>query len=256
MASIPHSQRLTRRALLCATLGALAVVPAARADWLSKGKDALDSMTGGDGGTGGLSGNEITKGLKSALRVASERVVERVGQQGGYLADPDIHIPLPGYLAQARSVLRTVGAAGLLTDLEKQLNRAAETAAPEAQRIFVDSISAMTLEDARGILNGPDDAATQYFRKTMTPELRDTFRPVVERHLADTGAMRTLDRTLQSYEQVPFASAIKGNAQGRLVDHGLDGALSGIFHYMAKEEAAIRQNPAKRSTDLLKRVFG
>ena len=244
-----------RRTVLLGAVGALSLAaPGARADWLSKGKDALDSMTGG--GSGGLTGGEIAKGLKEALRVASTRVVDQVGQDGGYLQDPDIHIPLPGYLAQARSVLQTVGAAGLLTDLEKQLNRAAETAAPEAERIFIDSISAMTLDDAKRILNGPDDAATQYFRRTMTPDLRETFRPVVDQHLAETGAMRTLDRTLESYEQVPFAQGIKGNAQKRLVDHGLDGALSGIFHYMAKEEAAIRKDPAKRTTDLLKRVFG
>ncbi len=250
------SRRMSRRAVVLGGFGALTLAPAARADWLSKGKEALESVTGADGGASGLSGTEVTKGLKEALRVASGRVVDQVGQAGGYLQDSAIHIPLPGYLAQAQGVLQTVGAAGLLTDLETQLNRAAEAAAPEAERIFADSIAAMTLKDAKRILNGPDDAATQYFRRTMSPELRKTFRPVVDRHLAETGAMRTLDRTLQSYQQVPFAKRMKGNAQDRLVDHGLDGALSGIFHYMAKEEAAIRQNPAKRTTDLLKRVFG
>jgi hypothetical protein len=246
----------TRRTVVLGLLATTTSMSTAHAsDWFDQGKKALDTITG-DGGTGGLGSGEIAQGLKEALRVASGRVVDQVGQAGGYLTDPAIHIPLPGYLQKARSVLRTVGGGALLTDLETRLNRAAEAAAPEARDIFADAIAQMTLEDAKTILNGPDDAATQYFRKTMTPDLRETFRPVVQDHMAKTGAMRTLDETIATYDRIPFAGRLVDNAQGRLVDHGLDGALGGIFHYMAKEEAAIRQNPAKRTTDLLKRVFG
>jgi hypothetical protein len=244
-----------RRAFLGLT-GALAVWPVtARAGWLDTGKDMLKSLGGADGG-GSLSEAQIGKGLKAALEVASERVVTQVGQIGGYLDDPAIHIPLPGYLAQARNLLSTVGAADLLTDLETKLNRAAETAAPQAQEMFLDAIGQMTMQDAREILGGPDDAATQYFKRTMSPELRETFRPVVDAKLAETGAIQTLDETVAAYDKIPFAGRLAKNAQGRLVDHGLDGALSGLFHYMAKEEAAIRNDPAKRTTDLLKQVFG
>jgi hypothetical protein len=246
----------TRRTVILGLLGATTSLSTARAsDWFDQGKKALDTITG-DGGTSGLASGEIAQGLKEALRVASGRVVDQVGQTGGYLTDPAIHIPLPGYLQKARSALRTVGGGALLTDLETQLNRAAEAAAPEARNIFADAIAQMTVADAKTILNGPDDAATQYFRKTMTPDLRKTFRPVVEDHMSKTGAMRTLDETIATYDKIPFAGRLVDNAQGRLVDHGLDGALGGIFHYMATEEAAIRQNPAKRTTDLLKRVFG
>jgi hypothetical protein len=246
---------LARRTLL---LGLFATVPAsaaAQSDLLKKGLDALGSGQGGGAG-GGLSEVQIGRGLKEALKVASERVVSQVGQPGGYLKDAAIHIPLPGYLSQARSVLRTVGASDLLDNLETELNRAAEAAAPEAERIFLDAIGQMTLGDAQQILNGPDDAATQYFKRTMSPDLRETFRPVVDDRLDQTGAMRTLDRTLARYADVPFAPSMADNAQRRLVDHGLDGALSGLFHYMAKEEARIRQSPAARTTDLLKEVFG
>jgi hypothetical protein len=246
---------LRRRAFLGLAASLSAVPLAAHAGWLDTGKDVLKSLGGGNGG-GSLSDAQIGKGLKAALEVASERVVNQVGQVGGYLDDAAIHIPLPGYLAQAKSLLSTVGAADLLNDLEIKLNRAAETAAPQAREIFLDAIGEMTLKDARDILDGPDDAATQYFKRTMSPDLRETFRPVVDAKLAETGAIQTLDETVAAYDKIPFAGRLAKNAQGRLVDHGLDGALSGLFHYMAKEEAAIRNDPAKRTTDLLKQVFG
>lgn len=244
---------IPRRTLL---LGIVATAPSsalAQPAWLQKGLESLDSLDGGDRR---LSQARIGKGLKEALRIASKQVVARVGQAGGYLNDPAIHIPLPGYLAQARDILGMAGAAGLLSDLETQINRAAETAAPKARQLFFDAIGTMTLADARKILQGPDDAATQYFKRTMSPELRETFRPIMDRRLAETGALRTLDRTLARYSKVPFAPELGQNAQRRLVDHGLDGALAGLFHYMAKEEAAIRNDPARRTSELLKDVFG
>lgn len=239
-----------------ALLAAAPDVARAQDDLIQKGVEGLGSLLDGGGGAEALSEAQIGRGLKEALRVASEQVVARVGQPGGYLEDQAIHIPLPGYLDTARSVLETVGAAGLLEDLEVRLNRAAETAAPHAERIFLDAIGAMTVADARDILNGPDDAATQYFRRTMTPELKSTFRPIIDRELNAVGAIETFDAVVQQYEAVPFASALGQDAKTRLVDHGLDGALDGIFHYMAEEEAAIRNDPAARTTDLLEQVFG
>ena len=248
----------SRRRLILSGLVAgpvLAAAPGVAAnDYLQKGLDTLSRGLGGDGG--GLSEVQIGKGLKEALRVASERVVSQVGQTGGYLNDAAIHIPLPGYLQQARRALDIAGAGGLLEELEVRLNRGAEAAAPEAKAIFFDAIGEMTLGDAETILNGPDDAATQYFKRTMTPPLKETFRPVMAEELNKTGAIATFDDTAAAYKDVPFVPPLAQNAKARLIDHGLDGALSGVFHYLAQEEAAIRNNPAKRTTDLLKSVFG
>jgi len=245
-----------RRRVLLGLLMLLGAPGIARADsWWEQGADALDSLSGQDGGSA-LSEARIGRGLKEALRVASREVVARVGQPGGYLDDPTIRIPLPGYLETARDTLDTVGAAGLLNNLEEQLNRAAETAAPQARSIFLDAIGEMTVADARRILNGPKDAATQYFKRTMSPDLRSAFRPVVNERLNRSGAMQTLDRTVENYESIPFVSSLGDDAQERLVDHGLDGALEGLFHYLAEEEAAIRENPARRTTELLEEVFG
>jgi hypothetical protein len=250
---------LTRRAALIllplAAGGAAASARGARADWLERGADVLEGLAA-EGGSGGLSQARIVDGLKQALEVASREVVDRVGQPGGYLRDPRIRIPLPDYLQQVRSSLSMIGMGSLLDDVETRLNRGAEQAAPEARRLFVESIAAMTIEDARGILEGPNDAATQYFRRTMGADLRETFRPIVERELERAGAIRAVQEIAGSLESVPFAPSLGARATDRLVGHGLDGALDGLFHYLARQEAAIRTDPAARTTDVLKEVFG
>ncbi len=256
-------ERHPRRRFLRAGAAFLAVTAArpggaaAQQDWLRKGLEGLGSTMGGDGGTGGaMSSVEIGRGLKEALKLGTERVIGQVGQPGGYLKDAAIHIPLPGFLGRAQELLQAAGAAGLLDDLEVRLNRAAEAAAPQARDIFFDAIGQMTLADARQILDGPDDAATRYFQRTMTPELKAAFRPVVDRELANAGAIQAFDSVTERYAAVPFAPALGRDAKDRLVDHALEGATDGIFHYLAREEKAIRQNPAARTTDLLKKVFG
>lgn len=249
---------IQRRTLLClagASGAALALPMVARAQdsWWQR---TMDAFSGGGDGAGGLAESRIRKGLKEALRVATDSVIARVGQPGGYLRDAAIRIPLPGYLDDTRSVLRRVGAGDMLDDLEVRLNRAAEEAAPKGRELFADAIAEMSVDDARDILDGPDDAATRYFQRTMTPDLRRTFRPIVDRELQRAGAIESLDRVAGRIERVPFAPSLGEAAQDRLVEHGVDGALEGIFHYLASEEAAIRNDPAQRTTDLLREVFG
>ena len=156
---------------------------------------------------------------------------------------------------QAQKMMANFGLSGMLDDLELRLNRAAETAAPYAKELFVTAITAMTLDDANGILKGPNDAATRYFEGKMTPQLVQTFRPVISQHLEKSGAFRALDDVNNGLASIPLASSLQKTAKDSLIDHGLDYALSGLFHYVAKEEAAIRANPTKRTTDLLKKVF-
>jgi hypothetical protein len=198
-----------------------------------------------------LSTTDIAEGLKEALRVGSERVVTQVGRADGFNADPAIHIPLPPKLVDARKVLAKVGLNGVLDDLETRCNRAAEAAAPQAKALFWKSIRAMTLDDARTILNGPNDAATRYFQGKMTPELTIAMRPVIDDSLAQVGAVRTYQQAVAKVEAIPFAPNIKTDLTGYVVGKAMDG----LFHYLAVEEAAIRQNPAKRTTELLRRVF-
>jgi len=203
------------------------------------------SLTSNDDG-------EIAGGLREALTVGMERVIGQVGATDGFNLDPDIHIPLPKSLSRVNSALSTIGMGGLTEDLETRLNRAAEAAAPEAKALFIDSISNMTLSDAQQILSGPDDAATQYFRGQTSERLTELMRPVVETSLSEVGALQAYDQVVGEYEQIPFVPDVSGD----LTDYTIEKSMDGIFYYLAKEEAAIRDNPLKRSTDLLKKVFG
>jgi len=222
-------------------------------DLLKKGQEMLGGSSGGSGSTlSNLSTGEIAKGLKEALRVGSGRVIKQVGRRDGYNADPKIHLPLPDSLQTVQSALKSVGMSGMLDDLEMKLNRAAEVAAPKAKRLFVDAIAAMTLDDAKRIYNGPKDSATRYFKGKMTKPLAREMAPVVNRSLSEVGAIKSYDNVMGQYKQLPFVPDAKANLTDYVVTKGMDG----IFYYLAKEEAAIRQNPAKRTTALLKKVFG
>lgn len=219
-------------------------------DLLQQGKDLLNSVSGS--GAQGLDVAEIAAGLRDALKVGTGNVVSQLGRTDGFNSDPAIRIPLPESLGTVQSALGKVGMSGMLDDLELRLNRAAEAATPKAKALFMDAISEMTLEDARKIYDGPDDAATRYFQSKMSDPLALEMRPIVTDSLSDVGAIKSYDAAIGQYEKLPFVPDAKANLSDHVVDKGMDG----IFYYLAKEEAAIRQNPAKRTTELLRKVFG
>jgi hypothetical protein len=200
----------------------------------------------------GLSPSQIGGGLKEALSVGAQRTVGRVGRSGGYMNDPSIRIPLPGALESVRPALAMVGGSQLVDDLQLKMNRAAEAAAPKALDIFTDAISKMSITDAQQILQGPNDAATQYFKRNTTRPLTQAFTPIVDHSLADVGAVQAMGAVTQKTAAIPGA----GMGNFGLTDFVVEKALAGLFHYIAQEEAAIRTNPAARSTELLKTVFG
>ena len=234
----------------------------AQNDLMDMGKGLLKNQMGGgssqSGGThgAGLSTGEIGSGLKEALKVATERVTGRLGAPDGFNGDPAIHIPLPDKLKSVQQGLKMAGQSALLDDLELKLNRAAEAATPKAKQIFWDALSSMTLDDAKAILNGPKDAATQYFKRTMSPNLKTAMRPVVDHTVAESGAVKAYNSVTASAASLPMIGQTVQGGPGQLTDHVLDYALAGIFKYLGDEEAAIRSDPAKRSTELLRKVFG
>lgn len=232
--------------LLVAALLLLAPAPSG-AQWWKKGQDLL----AGAGGTQ-ASAADYGGALDDALRVGSERVVSRLSAPGGFETDPSVHIPLPKSLGGVQNALAAVGMADTLDDLEARLNRAAEVATPKAQQLFLDAISQMTWSDARAIVEGPDDAATRYFQGKMAAPLSAEMAPVVDASLAEVGAVRAYDDAMSSYQALPFVPDASADLSAYVVEKAMDG----IFHYLAIEEAAIRENPAKRSTELLQKVFG
>ncbi|MEP4380786.1 MAG: DUF4197 domain-containing protein [Alphaproteobacteria bacterium] len=226
-------------------------IAVAQMDFLKRGKDLLRELPGGQD-TQQLSNSEIGAGLREALKVGAERVVGQVGATDGFNADPAIHIPLPESLQKVQSTLSRVGLSSMTDDLELRLNRAAEAASPEAQTVFWQAIDEMTWEDVREIYGGPDDAATRYLERTMSSRLVTRMRPIVDSSLAEVGAIRAYNQAMGRYKAVPFVPDVKAD----LTQHVLERALKGLFLYLAQEEAAIRQNPAKQTTELLKKVFG
>ena len=231
---------------------ALALIGAsgnAAAGWLDKLKGIV---SGDDEEQQSLSTEDIGGGLKEALRVGTETVVSSLGTTDGFNLDPQIHIPLPDKLGDVKNVLGKVGMDSMLVDLELRLNRAAEIATPKAKQLFIEAINDMTLDDVMAIYNGPDDSATQYFKSRMSGPLAIEMKPVVDESLADVGAANSYDAAMERYNSVPFVPKVDADLSDYVVEKGMDG----IFYYLGQEEAAIRQDPAKRTTDLLKRVFG
>lgn len=201
--------------------------------------------------TQSLSQSDIARGLKEALQVGTQTVVSNLGKLDGFNADADIHIPLPPSLNRAKSLLAKVGLDSAGDDLELALNRAAEAATPRAKALFMQAIKDMTLNDVTAIYKGPDDAATRYFRSRMTPQLTAEIQPVIDQSLSAVGALAAYDRFIGKYQKLPFVPDIKTD----LNDFVTNKTLDGIFYYVAKEEAAIRTDPVKQTTDLLKKVF-
>ncbi len=230
----------------------LAASPAISQSFLDRGKDLLKGLGGGSTpDVSSLSVGEIAGGLKDALRVGSERVVSTLRRADGFNKSSDVHIPLPGSLKTVQSMLNKVGMGSLTDDLELRLNRAAEAAVPKASKLFGNAIAQMTIDDAKAILNGPKDSATKYFQSKMSGPLMGEMKPIVDSQLSQVGAIAAYDKMIGQYKTIPFVPDAKAN----LTNHVLEKAIAGVFLYLGREEAAIRENPAKRTTDLLKKVF-
>lgn len=201
---------------------------------------------------GMLGTGEISAGLKEALRVGADNVVSKLGRPNGFKLDPKVHIPLPDNLRKAKKIAAKVGLDGKFDDLDNRLNAAAEAATPKVKALLVDAISQMTLDDARAILNGPDNAATRYFRDKTSGKLSAEMKPIVDTAMAQVGAVQTYNGAISGLG--PVASMLP-DLKTDLSSYVVDKAMDGIFLYLAEEEKAIREDPAKRTTELLRKVF-
>jgi hypothetical protein len=208
-------------------------------------------QAGGIPGTPPLGEADIAAGLKEALAVGTERAVHRVGVTDGFWRNAAINIPLPEQLKKVEKTLRTFGQGKTVDEFHLSLNRAAEAAAPEAAAIFGTAIRGMTLADARQILDGPDNAATEYFRGRTLPALSARFRPIVTKATASVGATRKYKDLATKVSKVSSSFQLQD-----LDAYVTDRALAGLFVTLADEELKIRRDPAARTTELLKRVFG
>lgn len=220
-------------------------VAAGLSDWLKGLQDAVR-------GSRKLTEAEITAGLKEALQIGSRNAVTIVSKYNGYYLNPDIKVPLPEQVQQVAPVMRAVGLKSQLVKFEQSMNRAAEKAAPEAGRIFGRAIGKMTIEDAADILDGPDDAATLYFKDKTWNDLQRVFKPEVSRVMAEVGVTRLYKDLNRQLSRYPYLDTLTIDLDAYVTDK----ALQGLFVMLAREEKDIRHNPGARVTELLKKVFG
>lgn len=198
-----------------------------------------------------VNNEQIEKALKQALSVGSETVVKTLQRQGAFADNPNLRIKLPSSLAKVDKALSKVGLGQWTGELEAKLNEAAEQAVPAAGPILLDAIDNLTLEDVMSIYQGENDAATQYFKTQMSQPILTAIEPIIRSKLENVGALKLYDQIIAKYQSIPFMP----DASSDLVALVQNEALASIFNYLAKEEAAIRENPQKRTTDLLKQVF-
>lgn len=222
-------------------------------DWLNKLPSSGNASPQTTGSVAALSSNETVAALKEALNKGTAVAVQQLGREGGYLNNPQVRIPMPEKLEWVEKTLRSLGQDAVADEFIGTLNRAAEQAVPVALEQFQSAISKMTLEDAKGILTGPNDAATQYFRRQSEDTLRTQFLPIVRKTTEQAGATSAYKNMLG---KVTFMGNPVSTQSLDIDQYVTNKALDGLFLLVAAEEQRIRENPLARSSELLKKVFG
>jgi hypothetical protein len=201
--------------------------------------------------TSGLSNDKVIAGLKQALQVSTSKAVALTGKRDGFLKNEAIKIVLPPKLQTVGRGLRMLGMGEKVDELEVGMNRAAEQATPQAKQIFLAALRKMTFDDARHVLTGDDTAATEYFKRTSSPDLTVAFSPIVHRSMVRVGVVQQYNQVIKS---APGGSAFAG--QFDIDKYVVSKTLDGLFHVLGEQEKQIRKNPAAQTTALLKEVFG
>ncbi|CAH1904024.1 conserved exported hypothetical protein [Candidatus Nitrotoga sp. HW29] len=198
-----------------------------------------------------FSNNDQVSSLKQALIQGAETAVASLSKENGYLGNNKVRIPLPESLQKADSLLRKFGMGKYADDLTTSINRAAETAVPEAKDLLVGAVNKMTVDDAKSILTGGSDAATQYFRKNTEAALAGKFKPVVATSIQKVKLAETYDQFAE--KGVQFGLVDKRDT--KMDDYITRKAMDGLFVMMAEQEKAIRANPLEATGNLAKKIF-
>ena len=200
----------------------------------------------------GPNNDTVISGLKEALSIGTENAVKNVSRTDGYFGNKMIKVLMPDKIQKVADVLSKVGYQKEVDEFILSMNRAAEKAAPKAASYFVGAIREMSFEDARGILNGGDTAATEFFKTKTHDKIYEAFKPIISTSMNEVGATRSYKSMMSRYESIPFM-----DKQSLDLDHYVTNkSLDGLFYMVGQEEKKIRTDPAARVTDLLKTVFG
>lgn len=200
-----------------------------------------------------ISGEDrVAQGLKEALRVGIDKTIKYTGREDGYYQNDTIRIELPESFDRVTDILRTFGQGARVDAFILSMNRSAEQAAPHAKKIFLDAISEMTIEDARGILQGSHSAATDYFREKTETALEEAFTPIVRKRMENNRVFRSYTTLTDRYRIYSFGER---HALLDIEEYTVRKALDGLFYTLGEQERLIREDPAARVTKLLKEVF-
>lgn len=203
-------------------------------------------------GVDDLTNTEASGGLKEALTQGVGKAVSMLGATDGFLGNKEVKIPLPNSLKKIEKGMKLMGMGKQSDELILKMNRAAEAAVPEAKTLLVDSIKKMSVADAKAILTGPNDAATQYFKKTTSTQMAEKFLPIVEKATANV----QLADSYNKYAQMGSKFGVVKKEDANINQYVTKKALDGVYLMIAKEEAAIRKDPVGQASSLLKKVFG
>jgi hypothetical protein len=203
-------------------------------------------------GVSDLTNKETSNGLKEALTQGVGKAVSMLGATDGFMGNSEVKIPLPDSLQKAQKMMKMMGMGKQSDELVLKMNRAAEAAVPEAKTLLIDSIKKMTVADAKAILTGPQDAATQYFKKTTSEQMAAKFLPIVEKATANVQLADSYNKYAAQGSKLGLVKKEDANINQYVTKKALDG----VYLMIAKEEAAIRQDPVGQASSLLKKVFG
>jgi len=198
-----------------------------------------------------LTNADIINGLKEALKVGTNNSVAALSIENGFYKNVDYKIPFPQEVKFVEDKLRDLGMGKMVDEFVLKMNRGAEKAVKKAAPIFVDAIMQMTISDAKNILNGNDNAATEFFRSKTTSKLEMAFKPEVKQTLDELYVTKHWTKITSTYNKIPLTEDVETD----LPSYVTRKTINALFDKIAKEEKLIRVDPKARVTEILRKVF-
>jgi len=212
----------------------------------------VSKTTSSSGTASSLTEDRISAGLKEALNISTRNAVAFTGRPDGFLKNAAIKILIPPKLKTFDRGMRMIGKGAEMDELEVGMNRAAEQATPDAEKIFLRALANMSFDDARRILSGGDTAATEYFKQQTSAQLAQAFQPIIHSKLETVGVVKKYNELMRN----PLADSLLAQSAFDLDDYVVSKTLDGLFYTLGEEERKIRRDPAEQTTALLRDVFG
>ena len=199
-----------------------------------------------------VSETDAATGVRAALERGALAAVSVLGKTDGFLGNPRVRIPLPGFLNDVAKLMRATGQGKKVDELVMAMNRAAEAAVPEAKQLLIDAAKRMTLQDAKGILTGGQTSVTDYFRRTTSAQLTQRFLPMVKKATDRVG----LAQQYNNYAGQAATFGLVGKDNSTVEGYVTQKSLDGLYFMIGEQEKSFRQNPLGATSDIVKRVFG